>query len=231
MCSSDLSGSRASGVISTASFLSPDDSRNGSISGRISVPLGGNNSASFSLNGTLLNGNFSGLISPSDRAGSAGRFTLQKGAPLPRGQGEIGPGGGGQLREFSGSFLDRTCEGLGRSNLCRNPGPVSVPVKMAINSAPANAGFFFVNLFSDVRIVSVQLDLDGVVLPLPSCEFDQRSNSLHFQGLIQGTGGSGSQTTFDCMGRGAGYSCSYRNEAFGATYQFEVSPSKPGAIK
>jgi hypothetical protein len=225
-------GSPSTGVITSANFLKAQDQDSettGTINGTISVVLSssGTNSqaATFSLNGTLHEGRFTGVITPTDRAGQTLTFSSAKDAPLPGGQGSHNPGPG-QARSYSGSAIDPNCSGNHHNAGCgaqdRN-GNAMIPVGMTVNPAPSSSGYAFVNLFADVKLVNVHLELDGQNIPLPAIEFDQRSHSLSFNGSVSDSS-SNTQIIFACNPAGAGYSCSYENVDKAATYEFQVSP-------
>lgn len=224
-------GSPSSGVITSANFIKSDgqdSDTTGTVDGQISVVLNTSGSAaqsaSFSINGTMNGGQFNGLITPTDRSGVTGSFTVVKDAPLPTGQHSTNPGNPGQTRSYAGSAIDPNCDGAKRSNACPAPGKnghVMIPVFMTTNAAPSSSGYAFVNLFADVKLVNVHLEIEGVNIPLPPVEFDQRQNSLSYNGSV--SNGS-SQIIFACSGAGSGYNCSYENVAQAATYSFTMMP-------
>jgi hypothetical protein len=227
-------GEPSSGVITTANFIKApdqDSDSNGTINGQISVVLSSTGStsqaATFSLNGTLNNRQFNGVITPTDRSGISGSFTSAKDAPLPRGQSSTSPLPG-QTRSYVGASIDPNCEAFHQSRGCKLPdrnGHVMIPVAMTVNASPTSSGYAFVNLFSDVKLVNVHLELDGTNIPLPPVEFDQRQKTLSYNGSV--SSGS-SQIIFWCKSAGAGFSCSYENVAQAAVYIFQLNPGSSG---
>ncbi|MGZ3651871.1 MAG: hypothetical protein ACXWSC_11820 [Bdellovibrionota bacterium] len=230
-------GVPSTGVISTAGFLRSGDSDTvGALNGQVSVVLsasgGSTASAAFNINSNINDNSFNGQINITDRSGGSATFAVVKGAPLPHGQGQTNPGGPGQTRSFVGSTIDPNCERGSTNpgfpgNLCPAPdrdGHVLVPVTMTINAAPSSSGYAFVNLFADIKLVNVHLDIDGAIVPLPPVEFDQRQNSLQFNGQVSGSTGS-AQTIFACQGNGAGYTCSYEAVSQAKTYNWDARPA------
>jgi hypothetical protein len=223
-------GVPSSGVITTANFLkaqNQDSETVGTINGTITVVLSSSGStaqsATFSINGTLTDGQFRGVITPTDRPGIAGTFTVRRDAALPGGQGSHEPSPG-QTRSFSGYAADPNCS-AGKANCTPDKGGhYTVFVGMTVNPAPSSSGYAFVNLFADVKLVNVHLQLNTTNIPLPPIEFDQRAGTLSFNGSVAGSSGSSSQIIFACNTAGAGYNCSYENVSQAATYEFRLSP-------